>query len=925
MKRAEELTREPAEPAALLTAVREGRRDDVPGLLEALGPAGRRAALDELKALRKELRGWGWERWEERRRVARALLVAGAGCHTGAAAAAAWIGARDLRDWERLPCGMLLDLLADRSPEWLGDVAHRLAGRAATAEEDYGMIAGLVRVSGCPVPVTDGFVHGWADTVASGGILATLRSDPHTRVLVPRLFLTAEPAATLTWRGEDWQAALVALAAEGAVDRAELVDACVARLLRGGRAGGHRFFLALLRRLELTPAEERARTADWMGMAADATSTVAGHAQDVLARLAGSGDLSARELAEVSASVLFRTEKKLVRAQLVLLGKALRRGGPDTAAELLPAVAEAFGHEDSEVRERALKLVGRHLAAVGERTRTELAEAAAVLGPAHRAAAAEAFGGALPPETWEAGPYKEILPPAPRPQRVDPAAGSLPELVEDLAALLVSNDDVIGVERALDGLVRHAHRDGNALREALLPLVAGLWWYKRDTDVLRHLGPLDTVVGAVVGKVTTGHLDAALRARPVHTCVHRALDLVREARAQEAALSVLERPVPFLLATPTWHTGAVDPGELVERLTAYRRLGARPGELDFAQALLRVRRSGPAAAEAAGAAARLGTPEGQRLAQWLTSPEPVAPALRAVMDAEDADGDSPFPWGRALLRRIVLTPRAHRVIERDFPPAFHWLGRARAGTGRNCYHWDGWAAHWTAVLPEDRETLAAWLLPIATSAADDLRGGARSLPQLVEAGGEAGPAVHLVLATGLGARHVEDRLAAVDALLVLAARGELDAALLGKDLAELVRLGTVKPNRLADAARTAAATGAYATTWSVLGSALPGLFPGGEPVRGLGEILGVAADCVERCGAPPHATGTTGVIGTTGSGAPAAGTAAARDGMDAVDALAARRGSSQLVSQAKRLVKALANTSVHETGHAAPELVENTH
>lgn len=938
MTRTEELTRKATEPEVLLAAVREGRRDDVPGLLEALGPAGRKAALGELKALRKELRGWGWERWTERRSVSRALLVAGAGCHTGAAAAAAWIGARDLRDWERLPYGMLLDLLADRGPEWLGDVAHRLAGRAATAEEDYLLIAGLVRASGCPVPVTDGFVHGWADAVASGGILAALRTDPHTRVLVPRLFATAEPAATLTWRDEDWQAALVTLAAEGAVDREELVDACVARLLRGGKPGGHRFFLALLRRLELTPAEERARTADWMGMAADAASTVAGHAQDVLARLAGAGDLSARELAEMSASVLFRTEKKLVRAQLVLLGKALRRGGPDTAAQLLPAVAEAFGHEDSEVQERALKLVRRHLPAVGEGTRTELAEAAALLGPAHRAAAAELFGGALPPETWEAGPYEEILPPAPRPQRVAPSAGSLPELVEDLAALLVSDADVVGVERALDGLVRYAHRDGDALREALLPLATGLWWYKRDTDLMRHLGPLDTVVGAVVGKVTTGHLYAALRTQPVHSCVHQALDRVLQARVREVALSVLKGPVPFLLATPTWHTGALDAGELVERLTAYRRLGVRPGELDFAQALLRVRRSGPGAAEAAGAAAGLGTPEGERLAEWLTSPEPVAPALRTVAGAEDPDGDGHTSWGRALLRRVVRAPRAHRVIERDFPPAFHWLGRARTAIDKNCYHWGGWEAHWTAVLPEDRETLAAWLLPIATSAAEDLRGGARSLTQLVEAGGEAGPALHLALATGLGARHVEDRLAAVDALLVLAARGELDAARLGRDLAELVRLGTVKPNRLADSVRTAAATGAYATTWAVLGSALPGLFPDGEPVRGLGEILGVAADCVERCGAAPHATGTlstataTAAIstGTTGTGTDtsAPGAAAARDGMDrmeAVDALAARRGSSQLVSQAKRLVKALANTSVHETDHATPELVENSH
>ncbi|MET9802880.1 DUF6493 family protein [Streptomyces sp. NPDC006368] len=908
----------------LLEAVREGRRDDVPALVKALDGAGRRAALAELKELRKELRGWDWDRWQQRRAMSRALLVAGAGCHTGAAAAAAWIGARDLRDWERLPVDMLLDLLADREPGWLGDVAHRLAGRPATAEQDYPLIHELVRRSGCPVPVTDGYVYGWVDAAAHGGILPFLRTDPHVRVLVPRLFVTAEPAATLSWRPDDWQAALVTLAAEGVVDRGELVDACVARLLRGGKPGAVRFFLDLLRRLDLSAAEERTRTADWMGMAADGPSTVAGHAQGVLARLVESGELSARQLAEVSGPVLFRTEKKLVRAQLVLLGKALRRGGADVAAELLPAVTEAFGHEDTEVRERALKLVGRHLSAVDEGTRARLAEEAAALGPAQRAAAAGVFGDALP-EEGEAEPYEEVLPPVPGSRRTAPVAGSLPELVEDVAALLKAGDDAIGVERALDGLVRFAYRDRAALAEALLPLVTDLWWYRRDTGIMQYLQPVDTLVGALVGKVTTGQLHAALGTR-VHGCVHRTLDRVLAVRAQEAALSVLKAPVPFLLAAPTWHTGAVDPGELVERLRAYRSLGAEPMEIDFAQALLRVRRSGPEAAGAAEAAVLLGTREGERLARWLTAPEPLAPALRHEAEEEgEVEGrDRPADRGlwaraRALPRRIVLMPREQRVIRREFPSAFRFLADAQTATGRGCFHWVGGDRHWTAVLPEDREALASWLLPITVGATDEVRGGTWFLSPLAEAGGEAGPALHRALATGLGARHAEDRLVAVDALLVLAARGDLDAARLGRDLGELVRLGTVKPNRLADSVRTAAATGAYATTWAVLAGALPGLLAGGEPVRGLGEILAVAADCVERCGA---------AIGTPDAAGLSAGVTGAIPGLDT---LASRRGSSQLVVQAHRLAKALGAVSTPDdisglsTEQSTPEMIETSH
>ncbi|MCY0922758.1 hypothetical protein OS965_32230 [Streptomyces sp. H27-G5] len=87
----------------VLDAVRAGRTERLPALLGPLTPAERRAVLGELTALRREVRGWGWDRGSERDRMRGALLVAGAGCHTGAAAAASWIGSRELRDWREPP------------------------------------------------------------------------------------------------------------------------------------------------------------------------------------------------------------------------------------------------------------------------------------------------------------------------------------------------------------------------------------------------------------------------------------------------------------------------------------------------------------------------------------------------------------------------------------------------------------------------------------------------------------------------------------------------------------------------------------------------------------------------------------------------------------------------------------------------------
>ncbi|OEJ97268.1 DUF6493 family protein [Streptomyces thermolilacinus] len=901
----------------LLEAVREGRPQDVAELLWTLDAGERKAALEEFKAIRAELRGWGWNRWEERRRVHHALLVAGAGCHTGAAAVASWIGARDLRDFSTPPHPLVLAVLRRRDPAWLGDVAHRLAGRAATAREDYPLIHGLVRRAGCPVPVTDGYVHGWVHSLSAHRLLPDLSADPQTPVLVPRLFETAELDGALVWQ-EGWVQALVALPRAGVVERDVLVDGCLARLLRGGKPSDLRFLLDLLRALGLTADEERARTADWMGLAADAPSSVAGYAQEVLGRLAASGELSARQVAEVSASLLFRTEKKLVRAQLVLVGKVLRRDAA-AAGELLPVLAEVFGHSDTAFQERALKLVGRHLDAVDDATRRELADtAAALLSSAHREAAAALFG-ELPDPDDAPGPYEELLPPPPEPQRVAPVAGALPELVEEVAVLLRSADpDGVDTERALDGLTRAAHEDVEALREALLPLLPGLWWYDHAGADTSRLDGVQLFVAALVRRVGR---DELLR-QPWYSadacCVRRRLARVSAARVREAAFRAVTEPLPFLLATPTWQSGALDPAELVDRLAVYRRLGVRHGECDMAQALLRVRRTGPGVPEAAEAATALGTPEGDRLAAWLTGGGTLfGPGTREVVDV-------PRPrWAEEHwpTRRIVVGTPEQLVLQREFPPAFRSLGRPWTGTGGTGHCGHSGSREDVAVLPQDRETLAAWLLPLVTRCADDdHRGAGQILPVLAEAGGEAGPSLHLAVACGLGARHTDDRLAAVDALLVLASRGELDAARLGGDLAELVALGTVKVNRLADALRTTAATGAYGTVWTALAGALPGLLSGGEPPRGLGEILAVAADCAERCGAVVVRKEATVVredavvmredAPDAGRDVPGVGrnsTDPGRDGaaLPGLAELAARRGSSQLVVQAKRLAKAL--------------------
>ncbi|MFI9831318.1 DUF6493 family protein [Streptomyces sp. NPDC051913] len=872
---------------ALMDAVRAGRTSELTGLLDGMTDAERRAVFPELKELRKELRA---DRWGvQARRAHPALQVAGAACQTGAAAVANWLAAADMRWWQAPPA-VLIDVLADRETDWLADVVHRLAQRPPSARVPYELMAGLVRLSACQVPTTQAYVEGWTRHIGSvwqrgDTVLARLRKDPHLPQLVAALFETDDIGGTLQWPAEDgpnsWTGALAQLTAEGALERGATVHACVSRLLRGGTVADHRGFLRLLKALDLTREEERGRTAEWLALASDAPSVVASHAQSVLGGLALDGELSARQLAEMSGGVLFRTEKKLVRAQLVLLGKVMARDAA-TADELLPAAAQAFGHEDSDVQERALKLVERHIGKAGAETRAELAETAGQLMPALRTRAVASLGMAA--ADMEPVVHEEVLPPAPEPVRLRPAPESVAELAEEVGALLASGGDVASFERTLDGLVRHAHTSRAALVEALDPVVARLWWATAETEHIRgdtsltNYPHLQLVLAAVLGKVRTETLHAAVqRGTTGQTCVHSALDRAYQARISEVAYRMRTDPLPFLLSTPTWSTGLLEPDELVERLVGYRRLGARPSDADFAQALLRVRRGDrAAAASAAERAAALGTEQGRRLARWLTAGGPQLPVDRR----------------RTTHSRVLVECGALEEVQDEFPREFRPLGQPVSVYRErwHCYHWDdSIRPHWLALLPERRELVAARMLrDLSTVAVDDLRGPAAVLPLLAESGGEAGDAVHLCVAYGLGARHEEDRLAAVDALLVLAARGQLDAALLGSDLGQLARDGAVKPLRLADSLRTAAATGANATIWGMLRHTLPLLLgdlatggPDGQAARsrGLGELLAVAAECAERSGA--------------------------RGELPHLATAAARRGSSRLVTQARRLQGAL--------------------
>ncbi|GAA3924165.1 DUF6493 family protein [Actinoplanes auranticolor] len=806
-----------------------------------------------------------------------AAELAGLAGQATPAAATQWLVAmgrrRQRHSWYSLMPAESLDVLSGRDPAWLGELAHLLAAELDKGKGFGGgqrpinhLIRPLIRMSGCATPTNPGYAALWM--VNSGG-LGDLRAAPETATLLP-IALEMEGAGAYI-EGHDkgyvegaekhgskdpanpslpWKEKLVRLTESGELGRAVLIDLCVGRLLRGGRPYEVRCFRSLLESLRLTDDDIATRATDWARLAADADAPTASAAMGFLRRMVDAerpvdGDL----LADASRDILARPEKALVRTHLVLLGRALDQDGYPPS-ELLPAVAVAFGHEDGAVQEQAWKIVARHLAAVDAAARTRIVEAVPALTPDLRDKVTADLGVAEPADE----PYRETLPPISSPVRAAATPLTVAEVVQGVVAECAADSPDAAAwtedsERILDGLVRVAHRDRAALTEALGTLTYPYDWTAQDEPPGAGVA---LVAKVLVGKVGIDELPAL--PRRLTDPPYRAMDgetIIRgvwQMRTWEVARRITTDMPPFLLATPSWSTGAVDADVLVDRLAAYARLNLPAGSADFDQALLRVRiPQGPDREQFVAAAAGLGTPEGARLADWFSG--------EGLQPVEEDD-------------RLVLP-----VVRETFTDPFRRLGDKL-----------GWSydalelPRWVSTLPLLRGYVAAQSL-WRGACSHHGEGGqwAGDLPLLVQADGSIGPCIEAVVAEGLARAGEAARPGVVEGLLQLVARGELDTVRCGAHLSQVnvPRLRPFTPPEVLDVLSEVARTGAYATVWGILLGALPGLLPEGRRPRQLGALLSLAVECASRCGETGSITG--------------------------LDAVADSKGSSQTIKQARRL------------------------
>ena len=192
----------------------------------------------------------------------------------------------------------------------------------------------------------------------------------------------------------------------------------------------------------------------------------------------------------------------------------------------------------------------------------------------------------------------------------------------------------------------------------------------------------------------------------------------------------------------------------------------------------------------------------------------------------------------------------------------------------------------TSVLPDHAEILASLALGSFLRAVDSLlrvgdigsgggKAAALALPVYLAARGPAGPALHLAVLLTLSASDAAARLAGSDGLLELIGQGRYDSELACRLIAECVKCGYVKVTRLAKSLTPLVDAGAAQVIWPLLRAAVQSSLEQDSPPPGTPDLLALAARVVGRLG-----------INET---------------IAVLACVAARRGGSKLLTEARRL------------------------
>ncbi|MEV6967786.1 hypothetical protein AB0M47_22025 [Hamadaea sp. NPDC051192] len=793
----------------LARAIDKRSTELVHAYLRTLSEKERKAAFPAVVAYTKEeLRDW-------RGGYAAVAGLAFLGCAPTAKRAMTALNRGSLR-WERrsIPRRMALDLLAVRDVPWLAELAQLWAQASRLSDvAEWKLVDAIAGAAGAERPQTAGFARGWIAWVhRQPDSYAALTAGTYAHRLLPMLFeddtMGREPE--LTHPSTSFNTALLRLAGDDPSIRTMLVDGCLARLLRGGRPGDLRSFIAMYDELNVTPQEIGARVADFAGLADADLGTLATLAQRSLRQADEAGLLEVDTLLDVTAIILRRKEKGLIKTQISWVRKAAKRH-PARRTELLASL--------------------------------DLPETPDLL-----------------PSTPPIAPTVPQMPPP----IMTPA-----EVAEEIAAIMSGDRSMVTMERVMAAVVELYGRDRAGLIAAITPVVdpsrnnlLSHW----TSDFWRECGAMLVDLLEPPGRRSTWLMEAFADLRADHALARPLSDSERSpSTLLEIRLATIKRylrrtPVPRLVATPTQTNGHLDPEVLLGRLEQAERDGWQPWHADLVQALLRLPRVDPGDGVRA-RAGRLTSPAGQALARLFRDGhrDPVVTAY-----AQDGRGSRYSWYGKLPDRRmaVMMQPPANAdpVEAALFAYPRHQKPRSSPwipGSG---------APLWTGAFPSHREVVAAWALTQLAMSADSANAGgaaAQILPLLAENHGPTGPATQLALVYGMTAPEAADRVAAVDALLGFGTAVDWQAT--GQHLGDCVAAGSLVLTRAATVLRDTAEAGAIETAWQISVGALPALLALPKPRVGTADLLQLAERCTRTLGRRARVEGLDAVADRGGS------------------------------------------------------------
>lgn len=840
------ITKWAGQPGGLPGRIRAADAEGAADLLERADDEARRALAGHLREFAAQGGfGRGWWDGPPHDPQAPALRVAGAACFNDAVEVAFWLTRPDLWLFEghEDDARRIARVVRGRSTRWRAELVRRLAGEQVWRDEADGgrahwlsawyPAARLVEETGLEPPGDSAFVLGWLYAVAGAG--GGVTDERLTRHLAGSLLRSRGLAAQLRGTGDlvpAWAAAVAHQAGDGVLERGTLLEGCAGAFVDGET----RPFTDLYAALRPSPQEIPVR--DLARLVPTAPGPVVQLAVSELRRADDAGLLSDELFAEATKTLMFRPEKKIVRAALTW-AQAGTRSRQERTGAALQALAAAFGNAHRDIAERAVAAASRLAGHADEDGHAAVRAAADALPADLRDRLTPAFhldGRPVPAPTALPAPPAEEAEPVP-----------VIESPEELAELAVTARDPLTVERLLAGLVTLVHRDREAVRAVVEPVLRASRPFLFDVELAAHgIGGMNDdphlltmrAVLAAVAPEAGRRLRGLVKFYPFRDW-DPAPDILVVTRLREIARELETGDVPVLLATPTVTSGHIDPMTLVERMERLEAARAEPLDADFQQALLRLPRTIPPAAVTR--AGTLTSTAGRKLAAWLRRGGLADPVIghRIVR--------LPFYEGSATIVTRIFP--AVRPCEEDLPDLVRRMCVVDPADAVNIASQTmGW---WPLLMPSHREVITAWILPRLPPLIKSRRADLAPLYRLACGQGPVGAVTAAALAHGLGCEDDGARGIAVDALLVHAAHGDLNGGDLGGFLSVLVAADMVRLGRAVTALADALAAGAHAQVWDAAARMLAELLPQARerPRIGTTDLLIVAATAASLTGA----------------------------------------------------------------------------